>query len=338
MKHPKSTFIITTIASGLLLATVPGMAQTTVFSDNFASSTLNSLFPGAPTANSTGYQIVATEPLVSSSVAAGHLGLDLGTVSGNGYQVQALFAGSPVTLATVGDYVQLSVTFTDAGGFLTTANGTLVSGMYNSGGVAPISGGVNDEHNTSTDFATGGAMGWQGYVGQISTNHTYLITRAAQTGTGNNNQDLAFGYGAGPINSSSKGYANPPATSLGTGNGNLLLSANGQYTMSLTYELTDVNTLTITSSLYSGADTSGTLLSTYDNTASGANFLTDSFDGLAFGFYANKSQATAMDINQISVSDYIQSVPEPSTLALVGMGLVGMAARWRGCRRSKTVS
>jgi len=323
MKHSHSTLLVTATVAGLLLMPGRAVAQTPVFSDNFSSSTLNSAF-SAPTANSTSYEAVSTEALTTSSIGAGNLALGFGTGSGNGYQVQGLFASSPVTLATFGDYIQLAVTFTDTGGFLTTANGTLCAGMYNTGGVGPLAGGINNENSANTTAATGGAQNWLGYVGQITTNHPGILLRAAQTGTGNNNQDVAFG---GAI-STSKGYDNPALT-LATGNQSLFLSANSQYTMVLTYALTGVNTLAISNSLYSGSGTGGTLLSEFDTTASGANFLTNSFDGLAFGFYANKNQNSAIDINQITVSDVIQPVPEPSALALAGLGLLALTRRLR---------
>ena len=220
------------------------------------------------------------------------------------------------------------MTFTDTGEFLTTANGTLNAGLYNSGGIGPLAGGVNNENSANTDHATGGVQNWVGYVGQITTNHSYINLRTAQTGTGNNNQDLVFG-GVGAVASTTKGYNNP-ASSLGNNTSTgTFLTQNGQYTMVLTYELTGANTLVITNSLYSGTDTSGTQLSEFDDTASGANFLTNSFDGFGFGFYANKTQNSAIDVNQIVVTDSIQAVPEPSTFALAGLGLLVLTQRFR---------
>lgn len=323
MKHSHSFLLLSIVTSGLLLTAGRNLAQTTVFSDDFSGSSLNSARPGAPTATSTSYATVSTQPLGISSIGTGHLNLSVPS-SGNGYQIQALFTSSPVTLAAIGDYIQLAVTFTDTGGFLNPTNGTLCIGMYNTGQVGPIAGGVSNENSANTDHATGGAQNWVGYTGQIVTNHSYLNLRTAQTGSGNNNQDVAFG---GFI-SATKGYNNP-MSSIGTNNGSVFLAAGGQYTMVLKYQLTGAGALAVDTSLYAGAGTTGTQLSDFSTTASDANFLTDTFDGLAFGFYENKTQNSAIDINQIVVSDMLQPVPEPAVFAVTGLGLLFLARRFR---------
>jgi PEP-CTERM motif len=313
---------------GLLAGVNLGWSQTTVFSDDFSSSSLNSATPTAPTATSTSYETISTKALSTASIAAGHLDLGFGTTSGNGYEAQALFSTSPVTLATVGDSLDLMVTFTVPGGLLSTNNGTLSAGLYNSGGLSPWAGGVNNASSANITAATGAAQNWVGYVGQIAWtgNKSQINTRIAQTGTGNNNQDVTTG---GSV-SSSKGYANPaPIHVVQSTTVGVTLAPGDQCTLLLQYNLTAPDTLAITNSLFSGADTSGTLLSELDTTASGADFLTNSFDGLAFGFYANASQDTSMDINQISVMSSVQAVPEPSVFALAGLGLLGLAARFR---------
>ena len=62
------------------------------------------------------------------------------------------------------------------------------------------------------------------------------------------------------------------------------------------------NSLAITNSFYSGADTNGALVSQFGGVASGANYLTDTFDALAVGWRETGSQATAIDINNIAVN------------------------------------
>ncbi len=331
MNMKTSTLFVSAILSGLFLAALNATAQITIFNDNFSTSTLNSATPAAPTASSTSYQAVSTEALTVSTIASGHLDLSFGTGSGNGYQAQALFATSPVTLTTIGDYLQLEVTFTDTGGFLTTANGTLNIGMYNSGQVGPLAGGVANENSANTDHFTGGAENWMGYTAQVVTNHTMINLRNAQTGTGNNNQDVAFG---GTI-STTKGYNNP-FSSLGSNNSGAYLTLDGQYTMVLTYQLNGVNSLAITSSLYSGAGTGGAQLALFSDTASGANYLTNSFDALAFGFYGNKTQNSAIDLNQIEVNDLIQPLPEPGPAAVIAVGLLLCSVHriWKRSRRT----
>ena len=61
MKRPYTILLVAATLSGLWLMTARGLAQTTVFSDNFTSgSTLNSLTPSAPIANATSYDTVST--------------------------------------------------------------------------------------------------------------------------------------------------------------------------------------------------------------------------------------------------------------------------------------
>jgi hypothetical protein len=67
--------------------------------------------------------------------------------------------------------------------------------------------------------------------------------------------------------------------------------------------LVATNSLAITNCLYSGTDTNGALLSQFGGIASGATFLTNSFDALAIGWRATaNTSATAIDINKIAVS------------------------------------
>jgi len=303
------------------------MAQTTIFDDTFGGSTLNTA-SGFNSSTAGNYDVVSTKAMTAASISSGDLNLNIGASSGNGYQIQALFASSPVTLTTVGDYIQLLVTFTDTGGVLATNGATLVAGMYKSGGVGPLTGGVSDETTSSNDHATGGAQGWIGYAAQIATNHSYILTRSAQTsGTFNNNQDVLFGNGAGSVNSSTKGYASPNATLLGNNNGSTFLTLGSQYTMALTYTLTGANTLAIETSLYTGVGTGGAQKSDFTATDSSAS--NESFDALATGLYLNKNGLSTLDFNQIEVNDLIQQVPEPSVFALAGLGLIALAQRLR---------
>jgi hypothetical protein len=319
MKHSRSTVLA---VSALLAIASQGLSQT-IFDDTFGSSSLNSGTPSAPTTSSTSYQIVGTKATTSPSIGTGDLHLSQGTTSGNGYEVQALFTATPVTLATVGDYILLNVTFTDTGGFLSAANGALSLGLYNSGGVGPLAGGITSL--SATTAPTGGAQNWLGYVGQLQLAHQYINTRAAQTGTANNNQDVTTGGGV----SATKGYNFPAPSHVGSQNATLgALAASSIYTLSLEIQLNGSGGLDFTENLYNGTGTGGTAIANALVTGTTASPLTTTFDALAFGLYASSSQSTVLDINEIKIDALIQ-VPEPSTFALAGLGLIILGARFR---------
>ena len=323
MKYSISTGLALSV---LLAIATPGLAQT-IFDDTIGSSSLNSATPGAPTASSTSYQIIATKATTSPNIGAGDLHLSLGNTagSGNGFEIQALFTVAPVTLATVGDYILLNVTFVNTGGFLTTANGSLNLGLYNSGGVGPLAGGLTSL--TTSTAPTGGAQNWLGYVGQLQQTHQYINTRAAQTtGTANNNQDVTTAGGV----SSTKGYNNPPQSHIGTsGTATLALTTGNQYTFSEEIQLTASGTLTLSETLYNGASTNGTVVAGTALSNSTGSPLTTTFDALAFGVYQSSSAIATLDVSEIKIDALVQSVPEPSAFALAGLGLACWGARFR---------
>jgi hypothetical protein len=308
-----------------LLLALPSavMAQTSVFSDNFSASTLNSATPTAPTATSTSYELSSAKTWSPApSIASGDLKFGIAASSSGVIEVQGLFASSPITLGSAGDYIRMSVTFVNTSGLL-TQNSILGFGMYNASGVAPIAGGLNGTAiSTSTGAATGGAQNWQGYVAQIGYTglNSGFFDRQAQTGANNNNQELVTS------GSSSSSYRNPSAAAVGTTSTtpSATLTAGSTYTEILTYTLTGTGALKLDSNLYSGTDNTGTLLSTLTATTSGTP-LTTTFDGLAIGWRSTiATTATTMDINQISVMDSIAAIPEPSTLALTGLGAAAL--------------
>jgi hypothetical protein len=337
MKFSRSLHFLLAAAAGLwAAASQPVQAQAVVFDDTFGSgSSLNSLVPGSPTANSTSYQMISGRTWSASpSLSSGHLTFGIGSTTGGGTEVQALFTSSPVALNTVGDAMELSVTFTDTAGILTD-KGLINLGLFSTGQSAPVTGGLNGTGTSAfTDSAMGAAQDWVGYVGQIAFtgNKSQINLRTAQTGAGNNNQDVTTG---GSV-SSSQGYANPKPTHIyqDTTSG-VTLSAGGQYTMVLQYVLTAPNTLAVTNLLYSGADNSGTLLSQFGGEASAADFLASSFDGFGFGWYEQGGSSTAIDINHVVVSDTLQTVPEPSLFTLGVLGMSALAARLRRRIRSQ---
>ncbi len=280
------------------------VVTTNVFTDTFANSTLNSASPTPPTATNTSYELVSSKSWnPTPSRSAGHLKFGIGATTSGSIEVQALFADSPVTLTTAGDSVSMIVSFTNTSGLL-TQSGAMGFGLYDSGQNYPVPGGLNGTATTaSTTYTTGNAKTWVGYVGQIAfTNaNSQIMTRPAQTFVtlSNNCQDVVTS------GSGSSSYSYPAGATVGAASsaGSVVLATGTAYTELLTITLTAANTLAITNALYSGTDTNGALLSQFGGVASGATYLTNSFDALAVGWRATANTSpTTIDINQISVT------------------------------------
>lgn len=276
------------LAAGLSLAT--HASATTVFSDTFNNgSVLNPTSPGsypAVTANSTGYEIASTKNSTGSAnngISSGDLKYGYASTTSGFCEIQALFTNSPVALASTGDSIELTMTFTATSGILSTgstSSAAIYWGMYNSGSPqsAPVSGLNNSGLNgtANSPFATGGTQLWQGYVEsqalgseKINTRPQQNITNAASATSAT--QEL-LGSGA-----STGTYTNPAGANI-TPNGSTSLGAslaNGagvQYTEDMLISLTGPGTLSITTGLYSGVGTGGTQLSTQTVSATGAIF------------------------------------------------------------------
>ena len=299
------------------MAVIPGVTKaTTFFADAFTnSSTLNSATPASPTNNnSTAYQVISSKSWAPTpTIASKDLKFGIASTTGGTIELEALFATNAVALTQNGDFIQLTVTFTNTAGLL-TANGSLGFGLYNSGQVKPVAGGLNGTAlSTLTTAPTGGAQNWQGYVGQVyyTAANSRILTRAVQTGPGNNNQDLVT------TGSTSQSYGNPSGAVIGTA----VLSTNtltvgATYTEVLVITLNDVNSLTISNSLYAGPDTTGTLLSLFGSIATNTTYLTSGFDGLAIGWrtQAATTGGTVMDISSIQVTGNVTPVAGPPVI------------------------
>lgn len=177
----------------LTLATPLAVMADTVFSDTFGSgSTINGT-PTAPTANSAAYQnwSQGANP-ANFSIGPGALHFEGRTTTSVFAEVQAQFASTPVALATVGDYVDLNLVFTDSLNVLLAgqnASSQLTIGLYNSGGVLPLTGARLD----GNAFATGGAAGYLGYIGRLFLNgNANIITRPVQSGGANSSDGFAI--------------------------------------------------------------------------------------------------------------------------------------------------
>jgi fibronectin-binding autotransporter adhesin len=311
-----------TVLSAFLLALpLAALAQLPVFTDNFVNgSTTNKLSVpgGTPSASFTSYDFASSKNTTTGPTNSAHLlrlALSGGTTSGF-LEIQALFAKSPISLNAVGDYLTMTYTFTNTTGtLLAGGNGSYIfNGLYNSAGVPPVAGLLGNgalSTATGSPFATNNAANWQGYVGRVSNGNTSAIyTRPVQNGAGtaSSDQDLVGN------NSGSGAYVNPSGTTVGaTQVVPVPLTSNATYTISFTIALTDVQTLTITNALYEGPNTGGTLDFSQTSVATGATYLTNSFDGLAIGLFNKGANLNPlMDISSIVITANIFGTPGPS--------------------------
>ncbi len=318
----KSQFGLTVLI--LAITQLGAFAQTTFFTDSFASSTTNgaSVRSGTPTASVTSYDIAGTKNTIPGvTIAPNDLRLTLATSTTSGFmEAQAIFAtnGHPVTLSTLGDYVNVVVVFTNTTGTL-LAGGTqsyLWLGLFNSGNSTPVAGALAQAGLTTTTgsaYATGNCASWQGYISQIANSGTTRITtRPLQNGTGTSsaNQEL-FGSNVG-----GGAFNNPSGTVISTAPvAALALTTGGTYTMQLTITLSGLNILGITNNLYSGVGTGGTLLFSQGGTNTSATYLTSVFDGLGIGIM-NKGTSfnPVMDISSITVNGQSTAITTPPTI------------------------
>jgi hypothetical protein len=310
---------------GALLAVAGSTHAATIFSDDFSGSSLNSATPSAPTATSTSYQLLSSKPWSPApTIGANDLKFGIGATTSGHIEAQALFATTPVSLANVGDSLSLTVTFLNTSG-LYTLNGLVGFGLYNSGGVGPLAGGMNGTAVSGTTGVTGGANGWQGYVSKVgfSGQNSRISTRPAQSGTLGNNQDVLT------EGSSSQSYVG--RVDLAGVVSTVSQPAGTQLTEQFRLTLTAAGTYQIDSALYLGANTAGTQLFTETATATGANFLTSGFDAFAIGWRATaNAAATTIDLQSVTI-DYT-AAPEPSVAALAGLGIGGLIASRRNRR------
>jgi autotransporter-associated beta strand protein len=352
------------ILFAFVLAATPLASMADVFfTDDFTNgSTTNgpSIPGGATNASHTSYDIASTKNVIGGpTIVPGlfHLALNAPTKSAF-HEAQAIFTTSQVFLNSVGDYIDITVVFTNTTGDLMVSdssppNSAVWLGLYNSGGSAPLSGGVlavgSGTSTLSTTagspYATGNCANWAGYFSQVASNGvSRILTRPVQNGAGTTsaNQEL-LGTGAG-----SGTFGNPGAAVLVTGPViPFLVPTNAPTTLYLRITLSAVGTLTISNSIYSGAGTGGTILYSAIGTATGANFLTSAFDGFAVGAAQRNGAASRNPIMDISfiqiggqsspaVPPVINSQPALTTVAnngscayFVTASGVNLAYQWR---------
>jgi autotransporter-associated beta strand protein len=301
----------------LLAAIVPQVAMSTVFfSDDFSSSTLNSATPAGPTATSTDYQIISAKSWTVTNISSGHLKFGIAATTSGAAEVQALFTDNPVTLSQVGDFVRMTVVFTNTIGIL-TGNGQFCFGMYNANQVQPVPGGMNATLGTGTDRATGYAQLWQGYVAQYGFTNAMdsrICTRSNQASGANNLvQDLVTS------GSGSMSYSSPGAATIGSTTTRVVpaLASNAAYTVVLTMKLISDSgySVMITNTVYQGLDTNGTQIAQWGAIATNTTYMGNVFDGLAIGWRATANAAPwNIDILSIKVDGEVAPLPPPVIL------------------------
>ena len=302
--HPSSG-----IAIGLLLATASLTRAATVFNDTFVSgSTVGGASNPAAAGNATSYDVASSRTSPTNAIVANALRMGFSATTSGFIEAQARFTNFPVALTSVGNQITLTATFTATNNIIsgTAASGAyLCVGLYNSGSpsVNPLtnlaSAGLSGTAGSAN--ANGGVKLWQGFMSRISPNtfSSNLFTRPAQTGalTSSENQDLiGSNWGGGA-------YKNPAGVNLNQITSTLVVTNGATYTLDYKIALTAATTVTITSKVYSGTGTGGTLLFSQTTPATAANFLTSTFDGLAIGYRysSTTSAASQIDISSVTV-------------------------------------
>lgn len=314
------------LIAGMLLVGAERSQAAILFSDNFSTSTLNSATPAAPTATSTNYQVLSSKDARGSSIGAGSLDLAMGNTSSGFAEVQALFASAPVALTQSGDYIEAKVEFTSAGINL-AGNSTLNVALLNSGGTPPVPGTElnNGQLDDAGVFTSGGAAGWQGYVGRIGVvggASSQLFTRPAQGDKGTAEvQDVLFNNAGGGA------FDNPSGTTIQGGGAGATLTNGTPYTLLLraTY---DADTALVSLD-YTLADANGTI-DALTGTTDLATTTATAFDAFAIGFRGTDSMGPySLNMSSLEISTNVAAIPEPGTLCL----LIPLAAMVVGGRR-----
>lgn len=317
---PVTVSSVSALATVLLAAPPPGNAL--IFSDDFSNgSTINSVTPSPPTATSTSYEEISSKTWDPNppTIAPGELQYGTAATTSGGDEIQALFTTTPVTLHNPGDFVQLTVTFTDSN--ILSSDTCLGMGLFDASQVAPWGGGLNDLALSKDSTAvTGGAQNWQGYIAQIAcvaalggTMKSDFATRPAQNNGNNLNQVTEDNT------SGNNGYANALVFDS-SDTPNVGLTQGGLYTEVVTYILEADGSLQMEANLYTN-NLSGTELS-FQGVNSGAPALVNTFDAFSIGWRSKDgSNPAIIHINSVQITSTVTSAaPQPVPLQLESVG------------------
>jgi pectate lyase len=344
-----------------LTATSLAVAQTpiTVFEDTFgAGSTFNSnpTSPADASANATAYQIISGQayPTGTPSIAApvsgqpGSLRIALdSSVSTANVTAQAIFNKYPVKLVNVGDYIQLTVTFTAETALLTDSANTagananvLYFGLYGSSGSVsnaafnrdtvvtpettpptsfPLTAYLHEPNparaggmtNSSSNIGNNYSAYWRGYTGRLArTGGRHQVWVQNSSGTANSGNTSAVN----PI-------VNSTLAALSVGQQyTAVLRITRDNTTSTTNGVTTTSTrLFIKEDLYLGNVAQGTPLASWTSGGvSGSQHMGVVYDSLAVGFKVNANTTDGfsqiMAINSVTVATTGATVIAPDIL------------------------
>jgi hypothetical protein len=280
----------------LALAAPLAAMATTVFSDDFTTDT-SLASPPWYNMNNTANASATLNPTAGQGLA-----LNISAGTGKVNQEFGQFSATPITLATVGDYLTLTVNFNSPN--VAANTGYLLAGLYNTQGTLAT--------GTLTGTATGGATADDtGYFGDMG----------FSTVAGSSTKFYSRQGGVSDANELSY-YSSMTAASFTQVGPSFAASGNGTIANSLAYTLTYTVAKGASGNTMTAIITQGA--STVDSwTVTDATGLYNSFDELDFGFYGKNALVNG-NITQVQVTDLIQVVPEPATFALAGLGLLGL--------------
>jgi hypothetical protein len=238
------------------------------------------------------------------------LALTVSSGTGRDQQEVAQFSGTPITLASVGDYLTFTVHFSGTG--MAADTGGLLVGLLNTQGTPANA----NEVTTATGGATANDTGYFGIMGYNTTAGTSTKFYTRQGGVAAANELGYYSKMTAGTFVQITGASFPAA-------GNAILADSTAYTLSYTILNNGVSGNVITAVIKNGANTTLDSWTSTDNSGVGGAGLYNSFDEIAFGNYG-KAGPVNLNITQVQVTDLIQPVPEPATFALAGLGMLGL--------------
>jgi hypothetical protein len=334
------------IAGGYALAfpatSGAALLSNVAFNDTLASngSTLDSASQSqpntaTPTATSTNYDVASNKEAVgtpNSNLTSGNpLELDMASSSSGIAEVQGLFTTTPIQLTTIGQSVEITVTFKDTAGLNQNGSSAIYVGLYSSGGSAPYNNLGNGSSSTPTitglanteiNDNSAGTQNWVGYEADyFGGASTKMYLRPAEATSANNIDQALVGA------TQTGGEASSTLATPVSQNADTALTVGNTYTDEMEITLSSAGVYTLVEGLYSGT-TDTTLVGTEVTTETISTTLAGGagFDAFAIGYRQSDSLSSEMDISQVEVTT---NVPEPASLAILGIAAAPLMGRRR---------